>query len=65
MRGRPLQIQPPHSGQSHRVTVLPLSAGRRANFGVPAVSLKALSRTTTASEKALPVARWHSVQWHV
>jgi hypothetical protein len=59
----PLQIQLAHSGQCHRVTVRPLSAERSIGWGSPLATWNAASRTRIAIEKALPVTRWHSVQW--
>jgi hypothetical protein len=62
----PLQTQAPHSAQTHRVTVRPLSAVRWKDRGsTPAKKRHASAATTTADENALPVSRWQAVQWHV
>ena len=59
------QIHEPHSGQTNRVLVRPLSAVRWSPRGSIPISRKAVSATTTPSENALPVKRWQSTQWHV
>jgi hypothetical protein len=58
----PLQIHDPHSGQTHRVTVRPLSAMRRIGRGRAPERMNASVSMTTPIENALPVWRWHSVQ---
>jgi len=59
----PLQIDVPHSGQTHRVKVRPLSAVRWIGRGSVPVSANASVIMTSPMENALPVRRWHSVQW--
>jgi hypothetical protein len=61
----PLQIQVPHSAQTHRVTVRPLSAGRWKDRGSAPAKRHASAATMSADEKALPVSRWQAVQWQV
>jgi hypothetical protein len=62
----PLQTHVPHPAQIHRVTVRPLSAVRsKARGSAPVVKRHASAATTIAEEKALPVSRWHTVQWQV
>ena len=51
----PLQIQAPHSEQTHRSTVRPLSAGRWKDRTSPPMKRHASAATRTADEKALPV----------
>lgn len=53
----------PQSGQNQAVTVFPLSAIRLKACGAPAVSRNASGGTTKPIAKALPLKRWHSVQW--
>ena len=55
-------IQEPHSGQTHRVLVRPLSARRWSERGSTPLSRKPFSATTTPMEKALLVSRWQSRQ---
>src|SRR5204862_4248949 len=57
-----LAIQQAQSGHSQRVTVRPLSAIFCASRGSPFVSRNALSGTVIASENALLVRCWQSVQ---
>jgi hypothetical protein len=54
--GKPV-IQDPHSGQTSRVLIRPLSATRWSARGSMPESLNPPSGTTTPSEKALPVSR--------
>jgi hypothetical protein len=61
----PLQIQVPHSAQTHRITVRLLSAVRRKDRSSPRMKWHASATTTSAEEKALPVSRWQTVQWQV
>ena len=59
----PPQIQVPHSGQNHRVTVRPPPvAGRSDDLSSIPERLKLFSGTTITTENALLVARWHSLQ---
>jgi hypothetical protein len=58
----PLQIHDPHSGQTQRVTVRPLSAVRWIGRGRAPERMNASVSMTTPIENALPVWRWHSVQ---
>jgi len=51
----PLQIHVPQSGQTHRVTVRPLSALRWSERGWVPAKWKAVPATTSAIENALPV----------
>jgi hypothetical protein len=59
------QIQQPHSGQTKRVLVRPLSAVRWSPRGSIPIRRKAASATTIPSENALLVSRWQSTQWQV
>ena len=61
----PLQIHVPHSPQTHRVTVRPLSAVRWKDLGPAPVKRHTSAATTIADEKALPVSRWQTTQWQV
>ena len=61
----PLQTQVPHSTQTHRVTVRPLSAGRWKDRVSPPVKRQVSAATMSADEKALPVSVWQTVQWQV
>jgi hypothetical protein len=61
----PLQIQVPHSAQTHWITVRLLSAVRWKDRGSPPTKWHASAATTSAEEKAPPVSRWQVVQWQV
>jgi hypothetical protein len=61
----PLHSDVPQSGHTHRATVCPLSAVRWNDRGWVPARWKASAATTIAIENALPVRRWHSVQWQI
>ena len=57
-----LATEEPHSGQTHRVFVRPLSARRWSGLGSIPLKRKAVSATTMPIENALLVKRWQSRQ---
>jgi hypothetical protein len=57
------QIQVPHSGQTNRMLMRPLSAVRCSWRGSIPPSRKPFSGTATPMLNALLVRRWQSVQW--
>jgi hypothetical protein len=61
----PPQIQTPHSTQTQRVEVRPLSVVRWKGRVSPPEQRNASAATATADEKALLVSRWRSAQWQV
>src|ERR1700722_16291740 len=59
-----LATQDPHSGQTPRVLVRPLSAKRWRGRGSTPLRRKLASGTTIPKLNALLVKRWQSRQWH-